>query len=89
MAVIIPTKAIIPNAMIDMVSPLRSLLLRTVLNANEKTSLVFIFPEIKKKILASSETLQMLTIKSKGGIKSDQDKFQIQLLKQLIQPMSI
>ena len=75
--------------MIDMVSPLRSLLLRTVLNANEKTSLVFIFPEIKKKILASSETLQMVTIKSKDGIKSDLDKFQIQLLKQLILPMYI
>jgi len=42
MAVIIPTSAIIPNAMIATVSPVRNLLLRTVRYARENMSLVFI-----------------------------------------------
>jgi hypothetical protein len=40
-AVMIPTRAMIPNAMIATVRPVRSLLLRTVRKAREKMSAVF------------------------------------------------
>jgi hypothetical protein len=41
MAVMIPTSAIMPNAIIETVIPVRSLLLRTVRNEMDKTSIVF------------------------------------------------
>jgi hypothetical protein len=51
-AVMIPTRAMMPKAMIATVNPVRNLLPRTVRKANEKTSrklMLICYPEINQK----------------------------------------
>ena len=61
MAVMMPTNAVIPNAIIAMVMPLRKRLLRMVRKESERTSAVFMPTE--DKLVEASQTKQMIPLK--------------------------
>lgn len=64
-AVMIPTSAIIPKAIMDTVIPVRSLLLRTVRNASDKTSFIFMKRRSTKVANLEQSLLKFMTSISK------------------------